>query len=306
MQSRLSAFTLLETLLAVLIFSIVVTALYSTFRIGMRAYEVGQRNIDVMQKSRFVFDMITKDLRTVYYEDESNYNITFRQHVQQFENEMERARHEGRLDEFLERIEDENYPNPYSFSSSIDLSFKGVDDGGSDGLSFVVYRLTDGKADAPPWGLARITYAIENERLVRTTDDVFLPEQTKEGEEIPKPEPLKATVAEGVKQFDLKYGYFYDIDWYEADDWNSSEKKYRNPAPEVEEDDPNYAFIMQLGRTRPADGLPAYVAIDLILTDASPKARERHFQSLVRIPKAEETYLPLKEEYRPERGGIRY
>lgn len=305
MQSRLSAFTLLETLLAVLIFSIVVTALYSTFRIGMRAYEVGQINIDVMQKSRFVFDMITKDLRTVYYEDESNYNITFRQHVQQFENEMERARREGRLDEFLERIEDENYPNPYSFSSSIDLSFKGVDDGGSDGLTFVVHRLTDGKTAAPPWGLARITYAIENDRLVRTTDDVFLPERTKEGEEIPKPEPLKATVAEGVKQFDLKYGYFYDIDWYEADDWSSSEKKYRNPPIEVEEDDPNYAFIMQLERTRPDDGLPAYVAVDLVLTDASPKARERHFQSLIRIPRAEETYLPLEEEYRPERGRIR-
>lgn len=306
MRSKLSAFTLLETLLAVLIFSIVVTALYSTFRIGMRAYEVGERNMDVMQRSRFIFDMLSKDLRTVYYEDESNYNMTYRQYVIQFENERERARREGYLDEFLDRVEDENYPNPYSISASIDLSFTGMDDGETDGLSFVTYQSADGKTATPPWGLTRITYAIENKCLVRETDDVFLPERTKEGEEIPKPEPLKTTVAEGVKRFDLKYGYFFDMDWYEADDWDSHQKHYRNPSPEVEEDDPNYAYIMQLARNRPDDGLPAYVAVDLVLTEASPRARERHFQSLIRIPRAEETYLPLQEEYRTDRGRARY
>jgi hypothetical protein len=225
--------------------------------------------------------------------------------VQLFENELERAKREGRLDEFLDRVEDENYPNPYSFSPPIDLSFKGVDDGEHDGLSFVIYRLTDGKTATQPWGLSRVTYSIENEDLVRTTDDVFLPNRTKEGEEIPKPPPLKTTVAEGVKRFDLKYGYFSDMDWYEADDWNSSEKKYRNPSPEVEEDDPNYQFIMQLQSTRAEDGLPAYVAVDLILTDTSRKARKHDVQALIRIPRAEETFVPFKEEYL-RALGVRY
>ena len=67
-----SGFTLLEVLLAMTIFAICMSAIYVSFRIGVKSFESGRRSAEVFQSVRFTADQITRDLRAVCFE--TNYN----------------------------------------------------------------------------------------------------------------------------------------------------------------------------------------------------------------------------------------
>ena len=60
-------FTLLELLLAVSIFSIVASVIYSSFRLGIVSWKRTETNLLKYQKTRYVLDSITTDLTNAYF-----------------------------------------------------------------------------------------------------------------------------------------------------------------------------------------------------------------------------------------------
>lgn len=312
-----SGFTLLEVLLAVSIFAILVSALYTTFRVGLRAYDIGEKEIDQMQHARVIFDTISRDLRSVYYQVETSYNNNLRRMLAQYEQQRLKAELDGTLDEFLygnrSNEGETGVPNPYESFIEINLDFKAENAEKSDSMTFVRYQMDDGISRTQPWALGRISYFVENGELIRTEEDIFQPGKDKEGNEIEKKIPRKEVLAKGIVKFDLHYGFFRDDDWMEAPDWDSNARRYRNPARVIEEDEPNYQELIQKEAQKPVDGLPAFVRASIIIEEKGKKrlksndpnfgleggttiSGRRSFSSLIRIPCAQENYTPSLNE----------
>src|SRR5690349_18950047 len=68
-------FTLLEVLLAVVIFSLIIGAIYSTFRQGLLMYKVSNTEKQIFQESRLLNDITERDLRSALSIDETYYDI---------------------------------------------------------------------------------------------------------------------------------------------------------------------------------------------------------------------------------------
>lgn len=65
---NISGFTLIETLVALSIFSVVVLAIYSTFSVGITARNRGEEISDLYQKARIILDRMAIEMRnTVKY-----------------------------------------------------------------------------------------------------------------------------------------------------------------------------------------------------------------------------------------------
>jgi general secretion pathway protein J len=58
-------FTLLELLISLTIVSIIVLLIFSALRIGIRAWEKGEKDIDFIQQKRIVREMLEKQLKSV-------------------------------------------------------------------------------------------------------------------------------------------------------------------------------------------------------------------------------------------------
>lgn len=56
----------MELLVSILIFSIIVVSLYSTFRVGLTAYRKGEREVSLNQKLRLSLDQMALDFRNSY------------------------------------------------------------------------------------------------------------------------------------------------------------------------------------------------------------------------------------------------
>jgi len=305
-------FTLLEVLLAVSIFAMLISALYTTFRVGLRAYDIGEKEIDQMQHARVIFDTMSRDLRSVYYQAETSYNNNLRRMLAQYEQQRLKAELDGTLDEFLygrgSNEEDTGVPNPYDSYIEINLDFKADNAERADSMTFVRYQMDDGISRTQPWALGRISYFVENGELIRTEEDIFQPGKDKEGNEIEEKIPRREVLAKGVVKFDLHFGFFREDDWMEAPDWDSNARRYRNPARVIEEDDPNYQELIQKEARKPVDGLPAFVRAAIIIEEKSKRriksadasiepggkagSGRRSFSSLIRVPCAEENYTP--------------
>lgn len=312
-RDKQRGFTLLEVLLATLIFSIVVTAVYMSFRIGTKAYQASEEKNRLLQEARFCFHLIQRDLNSVYYIPESDYNQNIRRHLEQIEQLREEAEELGiPVDEYIrEQLkkgelnkkdtqdiddEDENPFDPYNWGIPIDLKFIGINSGETDSFEFVRYQNDDGTMIRSPWSLERVKYSVRDNMLVRESKPIFLPPKDKEGNPIPTPESPVEIVAEGVEKFDVSYGYFFDGEWLEAEDWNSEERKYRNPLPELDPDDPEYLQKIREEMNKPIDGLPGYVFINLELIEPERGARRMTFKTLINIPSAQENNIPSKDE----------
>jgi len=304
---------MLEVLIAVTIFAIVASSLYTTFRVGIRAYESGQREINRMQHARVIFDTISRDLRCIFYRSETSYNNTLRRELSRFEQEWNRAEEDGRLDEFLYGDEDDpespGAKNPYEYGIEIDLGFRGENSRDQDGMTFVRYQYDDGITMTQPWSLGRISYQMEDDALVRLEEDIIQPMKDYEGNVLEEKIPRRDVLARGVRRFELFYGFFYDEDWMEAEDWDSSAKRYRNPTEELDEEDPLYEEKLSKQQLKPTDGLPAYIRVIIEIEDekrpradnkkgasGNKKVKTQTYSTLIRIPMALENYLPSLED----------
>ncbi|TFG90510.1 MAG: prepilin-type N-terminal cleavage/methylation domain-containing protein, partial [Syntrophobacterales bacterium] len=58
-------FTLLELLISITILSLITLLVFGAFRIGIRAWERGERNIDGHQRERIVLDLIKRQLASI-------------------------------------------------------------------------------------------------------------------------------------------------------------------------------------------------------------------------------------------------
>src|SRR5208337_1336925 len=68
-------FTLLEVLIGVVIFSLIIGAVYSTFRAGLQMYKVGSTEKQLFQEARTLTDFTQRDLRSIPAIDETYYDI---------------------------------------------------------------------------------------------------------------------------------------------------------------------------------------------------------------------------------------
>ena len=62
-------FTLLELLLSLTILALIVTIIFGAFRVGVRAWEKGQRDLDDRQRRRIVLDLVRRQLASLYPDD---------------------------------------------------------------------------------------------------------------------------------------------------------------------------------------------------------------------------------------------
>lgn len=232
-------FTLMEIMVSVVIFAIMITALFASFQTGMKAYTMGTETMDRQQLGRYAVNQFSKDLRNIYYKPESQYNVARRQQealqMEAEENLMggrSENRNSARSNQDL--IEDESLPD---LGPPIDLSFSGEDGGEVDQISFVRRLDFSLSENSKLWGLGRVTYYVVDETLYRAVDDVTKPETDEDGYIIPKLNPPDVSkVADNCVAFDVQYGYYYDEEWLLADSWDSSAAQYRNPPSEDEED----------------------------------------------------------------------
>ncbi len=300
------AFTLMEVMVAVVIFTLVVSSLVVSFRTGVKAYDIGATHAELDQTIRFVTSLVAEDLRNVFYRQPWTYNVTRNQREELLAQREQQLQASGARTELLE---DENLPD---LGPRIDLSFRAKDNGDQDELSFVRVQNEHSPETRKPFGLARVRYFLLDNCLYRAVDDVIAPEVDDFGNEIPKPNPpVVDKLANNVKSFDLKFGYYFDGEWVLADDWDSDIAQYRNPP----EDDENDGTVTTLGGTsartsavpeqqatttggytpqtqRRTDDLPAWVEITYTFTDPKKTEKEKKFHQVIQLYASQETYLP--------------
>lgn len=69
MLKNRKAFTLLELIISLTIIAVILVIIFGAFRIGIRAWEKGENNIDKLQRYRIVLDLIHRQLTSITYKN---------------------------------------------------------------------------------------------------------------------------------------------------------------------------------------------------------------------------------------------
>ncbi|OPZ16971.1 MAG: hypothetical protein BWZ10_01306 [candidate division BRC1 bacterium ADurb.BinA364] len=297
-------FTLLETMLAMTIFAIASTSIYMTMRTAMRAYEIGMQSGELMQIGRFATDIVARDLRNVFYQTETSYNIQYNQRLQQ----IELLKYQAEQDlvdprQLEEKIEEFNLAGV-----GIDLAFRGSgppSDLGEEAyseISFVRYQPYSGVRPAPPFCLARVDYRVADGALLRSEDDIVRPDLNLASEATTTTRPAPETLVRGVKSFLLRFGFYWDGRWVEAPDWDSSAKRHRTdvfdlrPITDLFLEESFARVIAAYESRQDQDNLPSYVYMKLTIEDPARPGQTRVFERTVDLPAAYESHVPIGDE----------
>lgn len=309
----------MELLVAMTIFALVMSSLFFSLRTSMRAYDTGMKQGEGAQSTRFVVGQVASDLRNVFYKTPAAYNIVRRQREAVIAERERQALRSGSSRSDI--AQDETMPE---LGPKIDLAFRSTDGGEADTLSFVRLQGEKVGRDRQPWGLARVHYYVADNALWRAVEDVTAPETDADGNEIPKPvAPRIDKLANNVKGFDLKFGYFgegeTDPEWQMAQDWDSDASTYRNPMDEEDlSEDSAAPERVAAGATAPAqpgqpalpgqqqpnqpDDLPAWVEVTFTFADPRDEEKETLYKQIVQIPASQETYVPPDPSQENTRG----
>jgi len=325
---RDGGFTLLELMVAVTIFAIISVAVLAVFRTGTRAYQNSHREADVLRRARFAMDTFETDIQTIFYRDETSYNVQARRRLELYQTEFleaERTRNweafeskygpegsRGRRDGGDGAAEDpDRIGNPFEKGRIIDLNFVGEDSDAQDTLTFAVqYRPEVGRKSLL-WGLSRVKWAVDNGVLIRSAESVEAPPRDWMGEVLEKPEkPEHLIVAEGVQEFDLAYAFWFDNQWYEVGQWSSANRQIRNSLYLLGEYEFDEREQQQIERGQvvpgaegwneflnesdgqPLDRVPTYVRVKMAISDPVNPKRLTRLMRVIRVPNSQETYLP--------------
>lgn len=295
MMQRLhrTGFTLLEVMIAIVIFTLVMSSLYISFRTAVRAYDIGATHADAEQTARYTVSQVSDDLRNVYYKKKAQYNVMRRQREQLLQQQEQQQLQSGVK---IASGEEAELPE---LGPAIDLSFKATSTGDSGDITFVRLQNLKHGEDRKMWGLARIRYFVSGNTLFRSVDDVKTGETDEEGNELPKPYPPQVDkIAANVKGVKMQFGYWYDGEWKLATDWDSETSQYRNPPLEDEGDGlDTSAAGGYTSSTQPltTDDLPAWVELTFTFTDPKKTEKEKEYKQIVQIPESQETYVPPDE-----------
>jgi general secretion pathway protein J len=69
LKGHSKGFTLLELIIALTIVAVIVVIIFGALRIGIRAWEKGERDVDVRQRQRIVLDLIKRQLASTVAKD---------------------------------------------------------------------------------------------------------------------------------------------------------------------------------------------------------------------------------------------
>ena len=330
-------FSLLEVLIATTIFALISVAVFQTFRVGTSAYSSGLREAAVLQRARFALDALDQDFDTLFFRDETSYNVAARKLIEEYERARLDAEETNDWSKFEEVYGPEDggeakdkgsnfVGNPFEQGRLIDLQILGEDSQDQDAIAFAVRRPYGVGGKMYPFGLARVRYSLQGDVLVRSIESVEDAPRDWQGQELERKMPPDYTlVAQGVQKFDLKYAFWNDNQWYEVDSWNSANRQIRNPDYllgdyEVDDDDAAagiavlgsdlYNELLNEQERQPYDRVPAYVRVHLEISDPESPARVRQFERIYRLPGSVETWVPNKkieeedqEEERMERDN---
>jgi type II secretory pathway pseudopilin PulG len=318
---------LLEIMVGVTIFSIISLAILTTFRTGLKSYESGREQMALTQTARSVFELMSRDLRALYYLRPVDYNQDMvhrlgflqaqRWQMQQMAGESDRR--VGRFRDRRSGARPDEVTRKDTVGVPVDFTIIGVDSEKGDSLTFVCTQPNWGTTPIQPWALARVKYTIKDGNLFRTEGPVTvdeLPSFQFQPLEMPNPTPETETkpeseepatpesadhylkdaphelVARNVKTFDLRYGYWTPEGWFEAPDWMAHERRYRNLGEKVDPTDPNAAMLRQRELMRPTDDVPAYINLTVALAYSKDNVRTRVFRSRIRLLRSQEVYEP--------------
>lgn len=314
-----SGFTLVEVMIGVTIFGIISIAVYSTFQSGLKSYEAGREQMIVTQTARTVFDLLSRDLRGLYYLTPNTYNrnlVAQRQMraLQQLQALQSLAPTDRESDEEKEEKRPKGLP--------IDLTIISEDHEQGDWLTFVTYQPYWGTIPAQPWALARVKYVVQDGNLFRVEGPITVEQVPSYQDKIPflnpfapagaanvsgaggvspsqpldvehyLPDAPRELVARGIKSFDLRFGYWNPEGWYESPNWVAHERQYRNPPYEFDPRDPNAQLMMLRNFNRATDDIPAYVVVTLALAYGKGETRTQVFRTRMRLPASAETHEP--------------
>ncbi len=308
-RKKIIAFTLIEVLVAAVIFSLVVTALYTTYSTGLNSYKRSQRNREMQQNARAVFDLVGKDLRSVYWQISTSYNILSPEMEQKFNALGFYDYDDGNDDEDDDSDKDDNEESPLENYEHIkfDLTFKGT----PQSVSFVRYQSDEASFQREDWNLARIKYSLKNGSLVRSISDVTRTEfynyytgEKSELEEEPTDEPksFEEVVAKNIVEFDLKYLYFYEDEWRWTDSWDSESAQYRNPADYEDEEESKITILGYdpLEKTEEdtniPDGLPSCIKIAIVVQNRTNEKILKKYETIIDMPSSLETWIKEGED----------
>ncbi len=323
-------FSVIEVLVAATIFSLVSVVVFMVFRGAVRSQEVGIRETEIMQRARYAMSSLQRDTTNIFFRDETSYNVTISRLIEQMEAERIRAEETGDWQPFFDMYGDPDDPrtrqdavigNPWERGRIIDLQFQGTPGSDTDTISFSVYSPLAEGAPYNAWGLARVTYRVDNGILLRIEEPVEVAPRNIYGEVLERRQPPRVSrLAEGVEQFQLRYAFWYDHQWYETSDWSSTRRQTRNPRfilgdhgigddlglgfdpgrqdrndGQLRPGEPGWNEFLNDQRSEPLDRLPAYMRVKLALNDPDNPGRPSRFETLLRIFPSEETYAPTEE-----------
>lgn len=297
--SGAAGFTLLEIMIAVTIFTIVTTGIFSVFSTGMRAYEVGMRASKQLQTGRFAMDIFARDLKNVYFINETGYNIQYTKRLRSIDNQVKKVELGlADLDAVAEQIEQFNRTG-----FGIDLAFRASGNGEFSEMSFVRRQMTVGSSRPyQPFHYVRVRYAVSGGQLIRGEEDILRPDLDYDGLEIPRPDPHPEILVRGVKTFQLRFGFYYDGEWRETNCWDSKSKQYRSDTVDLDFDPDDMLdqqlqnHVRQWEQAQPDDNLPSYVRVTLVVGDEDEKTLPRRFERTINLVGAYESHVPMPEE----------
>ena len=294
-RRRCRAFTLAEIIVAIVIFGMVMVAIGTVMRTAIRAWRTGHDLNEITQTARIAKDVILRDLNNMVFIRHNYYNFNFYNSLMQAAQLYSIDLEENGYIELDDRFDFDTVTPP------IDLSFRIGSSGDHHTLSFVRSHLPRYEGDPNTWGLRRVNYFVRDNVLFRQEEDPFgyRPGQLDESffnapdaavvlaerfmrqddyahlypdgdvEALPEDQlmlPASVSLAEplceGVEEFTIIAGYFKDAQWFEAEDWDSSARRYRMPPRivDIDERDLDNLSIRSPADIVMIDGLPVLIA----------------------------------------------
>jgi hypothetical protein len=253
-------FTLLEIILGVLIFTMVIAAVYTTFRTGITVYRSGSSVKTVYVTSRAVLDTMQPDFRSICEIEETAYDVLPPPPSQDTE--------ETTYGEDTIVIDETSYSrNPYPFSGNIaEVSFYCVREN-----PVVHQSLLREQVFA-------VRYYLDGTNLYRERADLSSPASSRTA--------AVDEIAENVVGFRIRFGYVKENKWIWVDDWDSRVDKYRHPREQTDETEQTTSKRTAPIRIYP-DLLPEAIEVSFSIREREGKRSPIHEYSLItKIPTA--------------------
>jgi len=261
-----SGFTLIEIVLGVLIFSMVIAAVYTTFRTGLMVYRSGTSMKTVYVSSRAVVDIVQPDLRSICGIEETFYDVPPPPPPEQ-------GAESTTYGEDTIIIDETSYSrNPYPFSgNTATVSFYCIQETPVFHKSLLREQIV------------ALRYYLDGKTLLRERAEIT---SARTGPGI----AIVEEIADQLVSFRIRYGYFKENKWNWVEDWDSRLDKYRHPREPVEDSELNSPQTVPI-RIYP-DLLPEAVEFTFSIqeTESGKKPVIHEFQLIAKIPTAKPSW----------------